>query len=85
VKVWLVLLLPLPDFQVPVIGEALLIETLDSAVMDNVAPVTSSAVRLERNVLDGCSGLPLGHNTGLTQQALVVAGTSPALPCFELP
>ncbi|KAL9380797.1 hypothetical protein Peur_026454 [Populus x canadensis] len=49
---------PLPDFQVPVIGKALLIETLDSAAMDSVAPVTSSAVGLERNVLDGCSGLP---------------------------
>jgi hypothetical protein len=49
---------PLPDFQVPVTGEALLIETLDPAVMNSVTLVTSSAVGLERNALDGCSGLP---------------------------
>jgi len=56
---------PLLDFQVLVIGKALLIKTLDSAMMNGVAPVTSSAVGLERNALDGCCGLPSGHNNGL--------------------
>ncbi|KAL9375207.1 hypothetical protein Peur_032086 [Populus x canadensis] len=65
---------PLLDFQVSVIGEALLIKTLDFAAMNSVAPVTSSVVGLERNALDGCCGLPSEHNNGLAQQALVVAG-----------
>jgi len=73
------------DFQVLVIGKALLIKTLDSATMNGVALVTSSAVGLERNALDGCCGLPSGHNNGLAQQALVVAGNQPASLCSEPP
>lgn len=56
------------DSQVPVTSEALLIETLESAAMNSVAHVTSSATRLERTALDGCCGLPYGHGKGHSAQ-----------------
>jgi hypothetical protein len=36
-------------------------------------------------LLDGCCGLPSGHNNGLAQQALVVAGNQLASLCSEPP
>jgi hypothetical protein len=47
--------------------------------------VTSSVVGVGRNALDGCSGFLSGHSTGLTHQALVVAGPQPASLSIELP